>query len=209
MSHIVTFNEKLKDLVDKAKGYDNLKNYKKSIKAWIEISEFCLKFAVDPKIDITYKNMLVKKIRNIINHVKSLKLKMQQKERKIIELEEKKISALIDDLPEPPIGEPVALDSSVDNGTIKDDIISSDQKVKSIQDLKNIPNGFKQIKAKTYDFKTIIPKNQSRPMVNLEKESPKKENKLKKPTRSCPFCGGAIGIDMKICSHCGTPLSNG
>ncbi len=72
MSHIVTFNEKLKDLVDKAKGYDNLKNYKKSIKAWIEISEFCLKFAGDPKIDITYKNMLVKKIRNIINHVKSL-----------------------------------------------------------------------------------------------------------------------------------------
>lgn len=209
MSHIVTFNEKLKDLVDKAKGYDNLKNYKKSIKAWIEISEFCLKFAGDPKIDITYKNMLVKKIRNIINHVKSLKLKMQQKEQKIIELEEKKISALIYDLPEPPIGEPEALDSSVDNGTIKDDIISSDQKVKSIQELKNIPNGFKQIKAKTYDFKTIIPKNQSRPMVNLEKESLKKENKLKKPTRSCPFCGGEIGIDEKLCSHCGTPLSNG
>ncbi|GAI91894.1 unnamed protein product [marine sediment metagenome] len=204
MSHIVTFNEKLKDLVDKAKGYDNLKNYKKSIKAWIEISEFCLKFAGDPKIDITYKNMLVKKIRNIINHVKSLKLKMQQKEQRIIELDEKKISALIDDLPEPPIGEPEALDSSVDNGTIKDDIISLDQKVKSIKDLKNTPNGFKQIKPKTYDFKTIIPKNQSRPMVNLEKESPKKEDKLKKPTRSCPFCGGEIGIDEKICSHCGT-----
>ncbi len=204
MSHIVTFNEKLKDLIDKAKGYDNLKNYKKSIKAWIEISEFCLKFAGDPKIDITYKNMLVKKIRNIINQGKSLKLKMQQKEQRIIELDEKKISALIDDLPEPPIGEPEALDSSVDNGTIKDDIISLDQKVKSIKDLKNTPNGFKQIKPKTYDFKTIIPKNQSRPMVNLEKESPKKENKLKKPTRSCPFCGGEIGIDEKICSHCGT-----
>ncbi len=209
MSHIITFNEKLKDLVDKAKGYDNLKNYKKSIKAWIEISEFCLKFAGDPKIDITYKNMLVKKIRNIINHVKSLKLKMQQKEQKIIELEEKKISALIYDLPEPPIGEPEALDSSVDNGTIKDDIISSDQKVKSIKDLKNTPNGFKQIKPKIYDFKTIIPKNKTKPTVNSEKESPKKENKLKKPTRSCPFCGGEIVIDEKICSHCGTPLSNG
>lgn len=209
MSHIVTFNEKLKDLIDKAKGYDNLKNYKKSIKAWIEISEFCLQFTKNPKMDITYKNMLVKKIRNIINHVKSLKLKMQQKEQRIIELEEKKISALIDDLPEPPKGEPEALDSSVDNGTIKDDIISSDQKVKSIKDLKNFPNGFKQIKPKTYDFKTIIPKNKTKPTVNSEKESLKKENKLKKQTRSCPFCGGEIVIDEKICSHCGTPLSNG
>lgn len=209
MSHIVTFNEKLKDLIDKAKGYDNLKNYKKSIKAWIEISEFCLKFAGDPKIDITYKNMLVKKIRNIINHVKSLKLKMQQKEQRIIELEETKISALIDDLPEPPIGEPEALNSSVDNGTIKDDIISSDQKVKSVQELKKVPNGFKQIKPRKYDFKTIIPKNKTKPTVNSEKKSPKKDDKLKKPTRSCPFCGGEIGIDEKICSHCGTPLSNG
>ncbi len=209
MSHIVTFNEKLKDLIDKAKGYDNLKNYKKSIKAWIEISEFCLKFAGDPKIDITYKNMLVKKIRNIINHVKSLKLKMQQKEQRIIELEEKKISALIDDLPETPIGEPEALNSSVDNGTIKDDIISSDQKVKSVQELKKIPNGFKQIKPRKYDFKTIIPKNKTKPTVNSEKKSPKKDDKLRKPTRSCPFCGGEIGIDEKICSHCGTPLSNG
>ncbi|MCK4280995.1 MAG: hypothetical protein KAX10_02685, partial [Candidatus Lokiarchaeota archaeon] len=163
MSHIVTFNEKLKDLIDKAKGYDNLKNYKKSIKAWIEISEFCLQFTKNPKMDITYKNMLVKKIRNIINHVKSLKLKMQQKEQRIIELEEKKISALIDDLPEPPKGEPEALDSSVDNGTIKDDIISSDQKVKSIKDLKNFPNGFKQIKPKKFDFKTIVPKNKTKP----------------------------------------------
>jgi len=209
LSHIVTFNEKLKDLIDKAKGYDNLKNYKKSIKAWIEISEFCLQFTKNPKMDITYKNMLVKKIRNIINHVKSLKLKMQQKEQKIIELEEEKISTLINDLPKTPTSEPEAFDSLVDNGTIKDDIISSDQKVKSIKDLKNIPNGFKQIKPKTYDFKTIIPKNQSRPTVNSEKESPKKENKLKKPTRSCPFCGGEIGIDEKLCSHCGTPLSNG
>jgi len=209
LSHIVTFNEKLKDLIDKAKGYDNLKNYKKSIKAWIEISEFCLKFAGDPKIDITYKNMLVKKIRNIINHVKSLKLKMQQKEQRIIELEETKISALIDDLPEPPIGEPEALNSSVDNGTIKDDIISSDQKVKSVQELKKVPNGFKQIKPRKYDFKTIIPKNKTKPTVNSEKKSPKKDDKLKKPTRSCPFCGGEIGIDEKICSHCGTPLSNG
>lgn len=209
MSHIVTFNEKLKDLIDKAKGYDNLKNYKKSIKAWIEISEFCLKFAGDPKIDITYKNMLVKKIRNIINHVKSLKLKMQQKEQRIIELEETKISALIDDLPETPTSDPEALNSSVDNGTIKDDIISSDQKVKSVQELKKVPNGFKQIKPRKYDFKTIIPKNKTKPTVNSEKKSPKKDDKLKKPTRSCPFCGGEIGIDEKICSHCGTPLSNG
>lgn len=209
MSHIVTFNEKLKDLVDKAKGYDNLKNYKKSIKAWIEISEFCLQFTKNPKMDITYKNMLVKKIRNIINHVKSLKLKMQQKEQRIIELEEDKISTLINDLPETPTSDPETLDSSVDNGTIKDDIISSDQKVKSAQESKNIPNGFKQIKPKKYDFKTIIPKNKTKPTVNSEKESPKKENKLKKPTRSCPFCGGEIVIDEKICSHCGTPLSNG
>ncbi|MCK4280921.1 MAG: hypothetical protein KAX10_02305 [Candidatus Lokiarchaeota archaeon] len=209
MSHIVTFNEKLKDLVDKAKGYDNLKNYKKSIKAWIEISEFCLQFTKNPKMDITYKNMLVKKIRNIINHVKSLKLKMQQKEQRIIELEEDKISTLINDLPETPTSDPETLDSSVDNGTIKDDIISSDQKVKSVQESKNIPNGFKQIKPKKFDFKTIVPKNKTKPTVNSEKKSPKKDDKLKKPTRSCPFCGGEIGIDEKICSHCGTPLRNG
>jgi len=207
LSHIVTFNEKLKDLVDKAKGYDNLKNYKKSIKAWIEISEFCLEFMKrNSKIDITYKNMLVKKIRNIINHVKSLKLKMQQKEQRIIELEEEKISTLINDLPETPTSDPETLDSSVDNGTIKDDIISSDQKVKSIQELKNIPNGFKQIKPKTYDFKTIIPKNKTKPTVNSEKKSPKKDDKLKKPTRSCPFCGKLIGIEEKICSHCGNQI---
>ncbi len=209
MSYIVTFNEKLKDLIDKAKGYDNLKNYKKSIKAWIEISEFCLQFMKNPKMDTTYKNMLVKKIRNIINHVKSLKLKMQQIEQKAIEIEEEKISTLINNLPEPPIGEPEALDSSVDNGIIKDDIISSDQKVKSVQELKNIPNGFKPIKPKNYDFETIIPKNKTKPTVNSQKKSLKKDDKLKKPTRSCPFCGGEIGIDEKICSHCGTPLSNG
>jgi len=209
LSHIVTFNEKLKDLVDKAKGYDNLKNYKKSIKAWIEISEFCLHFTKNPKMDIIFKNMLVKKIRNIINHVKSLKLKMQQKEQRIIELEEDKISTLINDLPEAPTSDPETLDSSVDNGTIKDDIISSDQKVKSVQESKNIPNGFKQIKPKKYDFETIIPKNKKKSRENLEKKSPKKDDKLKKPTRPCPFCGVGIGIDEKICSHCGTPLSNG
>ncbi len=209
MSHIVTFNEKLKDLIDKAKGYDNLKNYKKSIKAWIEISEFCLQFTKNPKMDITYKNMLVKKIRNIINHVKSLKLKMQKKEQRTTELEEGKISALIDNLPDTPTSDPETLNSSVENGTIKDDIISSDQKVKSVQELKNIPNGFKQIKPKKYDFETIIPKNKTKPTVNSEKKSPKKDDKLKKPTRPCPFCGGEIGIDEKICSHCGTPLRNG
>ena len=224
MSQITDFNEKLKKLVNNAKSYENLKNYRKSIKVWIEISEFCLKFSKNPKLDVTFKNMLLMKIRNIINHVKSLRLKIAEISS---ELEEQRITSLISDLPEPPSSEPEPLDSSVDVGSIEEEIITSDQKVKFTEEDKEIPNGFKEIETQEYDFKTIIPKNRKSTEIkkpestvhkqidstkiqgtNSEKSSYIKETKLKKTTRACPFCGGGIEIDENICSHCGTPLSN-
>jgi len=228
LNQIADFNEKLKVLINKAKNYEKNKNYKKSIKSFIDVSEFCLQFlSKNPNLDVAYKNMLLEKIRSTISHIKSLKLKIQQIKQISSDLEEEKISTLLNDFPVPPADEPESLDSSVDVGSIEEEIITSDQKVKSPQEFKNIPKGIKEVKTQEYDFKTIIPKNRKSNEIqkpestihkqidstkiqgtNSEKSSYKKETKLKKTTRACPFCGEGIEIDENICSHCGTPLSN-
>ena len=210
MSQIVAFNEKLKELVEEAKQYEATKNLKKAIKTWIEVSDLCLKFAKKPDIDISFKNMITKKTRNIINHVKSLKQVVSQKEQRWIAKEEEKITDFIQNLPETPSDLPEIFHTS---GTKDGDMASSDQKMRRKPDTHNLPNGFKEIKAKDYDFETIIPGDQ--PKVISENQGETADSKTptshappkhKKTGRPCPFCGANIGENNKVCSHCGTPI---
>jgi hypothetical protein len=210
LSQIVAFNEKLKELVEEAKQYEATKNLKKAIKTWIEISDLCLKFAKKPDIDISFKNMITKKTRNIINHVKSLKQTVSQKERRWIAKEEEEISDFFHNLPETPSDVPEIYDSS---GTKDGDMASSDQKIRRRPDTQNLPDGFKEIKAKDYDFDTIIPQDESKVISKDQGETADSKTptsqtvpKHKKIGRPCPFCGANIGENDKVCSHCGTPI---
>ncbi len=210
MSQIVAFNEKLKELVEEAKQYEATKNIKKAIKTWIEISDLCLKFAKKPDIDISFKNMITKKTKNIINHVKSLKQTVSQKEQRWIAKEEEEISDFFHNLPETPSDVPEIYDKS---GTKDGDMASSDQKMRRRPDARDLPDGVKEIKANDYDFETIIPHDQSKVIGEDQGEisdskTPTSQTvpKHKKIGRPCPFCGANIGENDKVCSHCGTPI---
>jgi hypothetical protein len=229
LNQIATFNERLKKMVDKAKNFEKSKNFERSIKSWIEISEFCINFIKTPNLDISFKNMILQKTRNIINHIKSLKINLKQEKQDIWDREKQEIYKLMQDIPETPTDSPEIIDTSANNESIDEDTISSDQKVKKIHDFKNIPKGFEEIKPPDYNFETIISRDDLKPKSNLKKSKNfqsnklnskslkganlkkteiKKEIKTKKTTRACPYCGGRIEINEKICSQCGAPLND-
>lgn len=213
MSQISAFNKKLKDLITQAKRYESTKNLKKAVKAWIGISEFCLNFIKRAKVDISFKNMIIKKTKDIITHVKSLKQAIYQKEQKWTARDDEKISEIMQNLPETPSDIPESEDMSDDEFNVRDDLASSDQKVLKKPDGKDVPKGVVEINPRDYNFHTIIPGNESRKPVSRNETPDKNRKPIAKPVIenkklgfACPFCGEKIGHEDKVCSQCGSSL---
>ena len=73
---ISKFNEQLREKISIAKRFEKQgsdQDLKDAIKVWIDISEMILRVSRNPKIERTFRNMLINKTEQIISHVKDLK----------------------------------------------------------------------------------------------------------------------------------------
>ncbi|MGV9199290.1 MAG: hypothetical protein ACOC4M_10765 [Promethearchaeia archaeon] len=71
--NVSEFNNVLKKKIRAAKKYEELNDKEKAIKTWITVSELTLRQSKNPELDLTYRNYLIQKTRQIIEYVKKLK----------------------------------------------------------------------------------------------------------------------------------------
>ncbi|MFX1298246.1 MAG: hypothetical protein ACFFD2_25750, partial [Promethearchaeota archaeon] len=149
---IAKFNKELGYRVAKATGFENNNKINEAIDEWVEISEMVIRASKTPNLEFSYRTMLIEKTKQIIEHIKSLKLNLAR-ERKMEIIEE-----FTDGLE---VGE--VSDNSVKNGIdstefgigsppkeeVEEEAAFPKKKSNVIEDsiFKNLPKGFKEIKA--------------------------------------------------------------
>ena len=70
---ISKFNQELAYKVAKANGLEKNNRVKEAIKVWIEITEMVLKMSKLPKLEFSFRSMLIERTEQIIKHIKDLK----------------------------------------------------------------------------------------------------------------------------------------
>ncbi|MEJ2250750.1 MAG: hypothetical protein P8Y97_13990, partial [Candidatus Lokiarchaeota archaeon] len=78
---IAKFNEQLRNKIIKAQRLEHQEYFKAAKDAWLDVSEFTLNASKDPKIDTSFRNMLINKTEKIIQHVKDLQRSKLEKTR--------------------------------------------------------------------------------------------------------------------------------
>ncbi|TXT57176.1 MAG: hypothetical protein BAJALOKI2v1_520003 [Promethearchaeota archaeon] len=179
------FNERLSKAVRLAKRHENLGNRKSAIEAWLKVSDMTLKASKSPRIESDYRNMLIQKTEQIIAHVKELKKPKPQETTVSTEarksVKEKNDEDIFDEFPEiEDVGkvekkeEEKQIDKDLGDEKKEKENQKPDINIEEIKnsDVKNIPPGFKEIKAPE-DFKIITPhdpdyvKNQQNKQVDM------------------------------------------
>jgi len=228
---ITKFNKNLAEKVAKANTYEKNNRIQDAIDSWVEISEMALNASKTPNLDVSYRSMIIKKAQQIIEHIKELKTKIQQK----IEP-----SSLLDDgaFDEQPFHESDSSENTIyeelehkppkATSTSKEinnkEIPKKDNEIKIVKnsEFENIPKGFKEIET-SEDFKIITPhdkdyvekilkqdidmsifkhdKQNSQPQQRIELEQPKDDKEI-----VCFACGTLSPSNTKICPSCGTEL---
>jgi len=228
---ITKFNKNLAEKVAKANAFEKNNRIQDAIDSWVEISEMALKASKTPNLDFSYRSMIIKKAQQIIEHIKELKTKIQQR----IEP-----SSLIDDdaFDEEPFHETDSSEtinyeeteqkSPKTTSTSKEinykEIPKEDSEIKIVENSKfeNIPKGFKEIET-SEDFTIITPhdkdyvekiikqdidmsifkhdKQNALPQQHIELEQPKDDKEI-----VCFACGTISPSNTKICPNCGTEL---
>ncbi len=229
---ITKFNKNLAEKVAKANAYEKNNRIQDAIDSWVEISEMALKASKTPNLDFSYRSMIIKKAQQIIEHIKELKVKIQQS----IEPSSLLIDDAFDeesfhetDSSEEIIYEEMEQKSPKTVSTSKDinnsDILEKDNETKIVEDseFKNLPKGFKEIEV-SKDFEIVTPhdkdyvekiikqdidmsifkhdKQNSQPQQHIELEQPKDDKQI-----VCFACGTISPSNTKICPNCGTQLS--
>jgi hypothetical protein len=222
---ITKFNQELGRKISKAQAHEKKNDIEKAIDAWLEVSDYALRASKDPKIEFSFKSMLIERIQQIIDHVKQLK-GMTEPQKQVLSMKENKF---IDDLLEN--GEKL----STENSTLKQPEVQepSNNEEKSVvikeeSEFKNIPDGFKEIEP-SKEFKIITPHKedflkelqnhdvdtsifkQSVELKSKEDDSSTKKNQITKrksegSTIYCFACGNELTSDMKQCPNCGTKV---
>jgi hypothetical protein len=222
---ITRFNKELGNKIAIAKRFERNGDIKAAIQEWVEISEMALNFSKSPKIDATFKNMIINRTRGIFLHIKNLKASQSKKEKYIEDL----IS---------PIGE---LEKEISSESIKNEKILmqeeeisdpdriSTSKIVDESEFKNLPKGFKEIET-SEDFKIITPHDKDfvkkqrakaedgdhfKPKEQIDsKSAPKPEDRKnfeqQKDDKNliCFACGyDKNGLNDKVCKNCRTRLS--
>ncbi|MFX1497551.1 MAG: hypothetical protein ACFFBH_08500 [Promethearchaeota archaeon] len=200
---IAKFNKELSYRVAKATGLENNNKVKEAIDEWVAISEMAIKTSKTPNIEFSYKSMLIDKTKQIIEHIKSLKLSLIT-ENKITKIEESELKE----------------ENDVKSGEVKESLISEEKiegneinaqkpiKIVEKSQFKNIPKGFKEIEA-TKDFEIITPHDKdyikkiiSQDQIDINKKE-ESQNKI-----ICFACGQELPSSTNICPKCGTHLKN-
>lgn len=221
---IAKFNKDLSYRVAKATGLE--KNHKiiEAIDEWFDISEMVIRASKSPKLAFSYKSMLIDKTKQIIEHIKSLKLQLV-KERKIAAIEKTAdFQEKLDINNESVENKAHNMESEIKDQSIEKEDKSKSPKInaKIIEDseFKNLPKGFKEIKA-AKDFEIITPHNKNH-VEKVKREgisSVKEDNSLinqmpeinlnhnlRSDKIICFACGAELPIKTKVCPDCGTIL---
>ena len=73
---LAKFNKELSYRVAKANGFEKNNKIPEAISEWVAISEMVLAATKDPKLEFSFRSMLIERTKGMINHIKSLKSKM-------------------------------------------------------------------------------------------------------------------------------------
>ena len=223
---IAKFNKELGTKIALAKSLEKSNEITAAIKVWVEISEMTLRFSKSRNLDFTFKNMLIKKTEGLVQQIKNLK------SGKIIEdVLGEEIEPRVKETPDQETIDAISSEESYSEDFLTDEekennaIESKDVKFIEDSELKNIPNGFKEIQTKK-DFKIITPhdnnyvkkvlkkdidmsiftpkkgeNDQTQNQGKIELEQPKDSNKV-----ICFACGAELPAKTKICPNCGTTI---
>ena len=215
---ITRFNKELASRITTAKRHEKSGDIKSAIKLWLEISEMTISLSKNPKLDASFRNMLMNRVRGIFEHIKILKLGEIKEEI----VQRGQLTEVIreesEDFQEQEDSEIITSSSN----TINNHEISEDS------DFKKLPKGFKEIKTSD-DFEIITPHDKDfvkkqldkaldhdyskkRNQEGLEEGSKQQErSSFEQPKESknkiCFACGYDKNlISDKICKNCGTNL---
>ena len=216
---ISKFNEELGVKIARAKGFEKFNQLKKAVKIWIEVSEMIIAASKTQGLDFSYKNMLITKTQQILEHIKDLK---SPKKKEIIE--EIKPKEVIS--PEQPplevnkdepsilketetISQPRKTSENIESNGLADDNWMDKL------DFSSPPKGVVEI-SPPKDFKIVTPHdpNYVDNMKKMSKEMDMGNLKIREKKEGTPgdkiicfACGTELpDPDTKICSNCGVEL---
>lgn len=224
---ISKFNQELAYKVAKANGLEKHQRVKEAIKVWIEISEMVLTISKLPKLDFSFRSMLIEKAEQIINHIKDLKkissisLKMQTQES-VKSPDSKRIEKKMEILSKNTELKTKSFPSIQEQR--HPEIPGAEKKPSTIiesDDIKNLPKGFKEIETSD-DFTIITPHDkeyvekilnqdidmsvfkhpESNAGADNKEIASKDRNKL-----ICFACGTELPPGTKNCPNCGIKLN--
>lgn len=213
------FNKELTVKITTAKRYERNGDIKSAITLWLEISEMTIRLSKNPKLDASFRNMLMNRVKGIFEHIKILKSGRIKEE--IIQGEHltEVIRDESEDFQEQEDNEIIASSSNINNS----------QEIIEGSDFKNLPKGFKEIKT-SEDYEIITPhdkdfvKNQLDKALDNDYLNPKKQEGSEESSKQqdrinfeqrkdskykiCFACGYDKNLFLdKICRNCGTSLS--
>jgi hypothetical protein len=222
---ITRFNKELGNKIAIAKRFERKGDIKAAIQEWVEISEMALNFSKSPKIDATFKNMIINRTKGIFLHIKNLKERQSKKEKHIEDL----ISP-IEELEAEISSESIKNeDTFMQEEKISDKDSISKSKIVDESEFKNLPKGFKEIET-SEDFTIITPHDEDfvkkkrakvedgdyfKPKEQIDSTSaPKPEDRKDFEQQTdgknliCFACGyDRNGLNDKICKNCKTSLN--
>jgi len=228
---ISTFNKKLAEKITSATLFEKGDNIAGAVTTWIEISEMTLKASKDPSLEIAFRNMLITKTEEIVQHVKDLKMNLSAPaELPSIPQKVERIDDFTDDIPS--ISERKEPPSIIGKSPAKPQ--QPAPKVKEDSDLNNIPKGFTEIEpSKNFEIHTphdpgivqkrieqaekmdsfISPPTQESDDPNKEDTIPAEHIELDPVSEGGNIICFACGCEKNprnsdVCSECGTKLNS-
>lgn len=190
--NIESFNRELAKKIAIANSNEKHGELHKAINTWISITEMTLKASKDPNIDSTYRNMLIKKTEQILQHIKELKVRLA--------------------IPKPIQESNMIIESNTNQKQEKNSIEKKSTEPKKHEESENpnnqgTPEGFLEIKASN-EFKIITPHEELD--KNILKDAKKvykldsDENIIENQDNDKIIIEQSNDNKKKICFACGT-----
>jgi len=233
---ISKFNQELAYKVAKANGLEKHQRFKEAVDVWIQITEMVIRMSKLPKLDFSFRSMLIEKTEQIIKHIKDLKqissrtVKKQSQETLgslPSENSEDQIKNVNLKISDSKIPSPYSIEEQKDPEISKTEKSVTERKqMKFIEsdDIKNLPKGFKEIETSN-DFTIITPHDKEyvekilsqdidmsvfdHPEPDMKaKPNEGVHNEGKKADKLiCFACGTELPHETKICPNCGSKLN--
>jgi len=210
---IAEFNKELGYRVAKATGLENNNKIEEAIDEWVAITEMVIKVSKTPNLEFSYRSMLIDKIKQIIEHIKSLKLKLSG-EKQIMVIENISESEE-DDIQSIKTEDTIESKEYNKEATEIDAQKPTEAKIVEKSEFKNLPKGFTEIEA-SKDFEIVTPHEKNyikkilsddQPDMNVFKYK-KEENHISRDKTKiiCFACGKELLSGTNVCPQCGTHL---